>query len=257
MKFNKPYWEALFEAKPNERILDLPITKISVKVFLVMLLFTATPCLWYAFQLPFDFTPTGISYLFFDVLKVPLSLAGFFLSILGLIGLNHRSEQTQEQIKLTRLQANFTNHFKNQEEFIKHVQSSVPEWVLRQSDIRIFYQNLFPNSEMGDLTPSYSWIESVYQSLQDDDAKTDIPVNHYLDFRRLTSMLLNDLPNDEKRNFEDENQTNKYVKILCWLNDIFTFNAQTLDSYNQVKDVHRSHKALMASNCDNLDNVTK
>lgn len=248
MKVESQYLKHLFEARPNERILDLPITKLTVKVFLVIFLSTAIPCLWYAIQLPCSLTPKGISYFFLDILKVPLSSLAVFISILGIIGLNHRSEQTKEQIELSRKQSDFSHHFKNQEEFIKHVQTAVPEWVLRQSDIRIFYQNLFPNSEKGDLAPSYTWIEGIYQSLQRAKDITNNPSGRFTDFQRLTSMLTNNIDSVEQRAFNANDRDSKYCNFLMWLNDIFTYNAQTLDEYNRAKDTHRLESLSEASN---------
>ncbi|OOE92626.1 hypothetical protein BZG77_14595, partial [Salinivibrio sp. IB643] len=91
---------------------------------------TSTLVLIYCSNLQLDLTYKGFNH-FFVVFKFPVSVLAAMLSVIGLIALAHRSEQSArqiqqsaKQIKLSESQNNFTNYYKHVEEFEKYIKKS-------------------------------------------------------------------------------------------------------------------------------------
>ncbi|OOE61079.1 hypothetical protein [Salinivibrio kushneri] len=107
-----------------------------------------------------DFTYKGFNH-FFVVFKFPVSVIAAMLSVIGLIALAHRSEQSArqikqsaEQIKLSETQNIFTNYYKHIEEFEKYIATNKNinnHLMTSQPDItaRDIYTTYFPNSKSG------------------------------------------------------------------------------------------------------------
>ncbi|MEZ8274022.1 hypothetical protein AB6C54_23405 [Vibrio splendidus] len=126
----------------------------------VVMILTSTPLI-------FDLTHTGLEY-FWKTFHIPLTIASSSLPLVGLVALNHRSEQTAKQIEVAQEQNIFTNYYKHREEFIKYVDNQLPD---REVNTLHAHRVLFPNSKKsvkGTFKPSspldinlYSQITSI------------------------------------------------------------------------------------------------
>lgn len=145
---------------PEKSLFELPAVKTvalytAASVLLVILLILATS------NLSFQPGYLGINNLV-EIFKVPLGILAVGLSIIGLCGANHRSEQTRrqiertarqidlstQQIEATKSQNNFANYYKHAEEFSK-LCSSFKEIGKVKSPKRL-HAKLFPSSLHGD-----------------------------------------------------------------------------------------------------------
>lgn len=126
------------------------ITKLYAFVMLVVItLVTADLMTNYTFSPSIN----GLNEFVLVVLKVPVSISAVYISVIGLIALNHRSEQTRVQIAETRGQNIFSNHFKHREYFIEYAKELYPErFNTKTGRLIIIYRHLFPKSLGGDLT---------------------------------------------------------------------------------------------------------
>ncbi|CCN69778.1 hypothetical protein [Vibrio nigripulchritudo] len=110
----------------------------------------------------FNWTKEAIKYFFTDMMEVPFKVATGFVAIITLLALEHRSQQTNKQMKLTiqqialtNQQNIFTNYYKHLEEFTAHVEdflsnsSYFPEKNRRQ--VRFLHGQLFPGAKEGQL----------------------------------------------------------------------------------------------------------
>ncbi|MGI3033398.1 hypothetical protein ACRTES_12075 [Vibrio diabolicus] len=146
----KNYFKSLSAEQPEERFFSLKLTKLVLWSFGFVFVITFTISLFDAVTLEFKPTSEGVNYLVFELFKAPVAVAGFALPILGLIGLNHRSEQTKRQLALASVQNNFANHYKYQEEFIKYCDLVCK--ISSRAEATHAYNRLFPESIKGKLT---------------------------------------------------------------------------------------------------------
>jgi hypothetical protein len=94
-----------------------------------------------------------------EIFRFPLGMLALGLSLIGLCGANHRSEQTKRQIErtvtqieLTRGQNNFANYYKHLEEFGKYC-AEIKDPLLVISP-RNLYHIIFPDSREGEYRAS-------------------------------------------------------------------------------------------------------
>ncbi|MDF4987855.1 hypothetical protein P3583_09640 [Vibrio parahaemolyticus] len=139
----KNYFKSLFEEQPEERFFSLKLTKVVLWSFGIAFVVTFMISLNESIALRPSFTSDGVNYLVFELFKAPVAVAGFALPLLGLIGLNHRSEQTKKQISATGEQNRFANYFKHLEEFKKHVEGLEERKKIDMTKIRMVHDTLF------------------------------------------------------------------------------------------------------------------
>ncbi|OOE78235.1 hypothetical protein BZG72_15705 [Salinivibrio sp. PR6] len=129
---------------------DLPVTKLPMfKAVLILggaLTVGATVAIGYHTNLSLCFTATCFNNLL-EFFKVPIRLLAATLSIIGLIALAHRSEQSAKQIKLSEEQNIFSNHYKNKEEFWKYIETSPNKDYIKKHAST--YDFIFPKSKLG------------------------------------------------------------------------------------------------------------
>ncbi|HIF5583917.1 TPA: hypothetical protein ACX3CS_004868 [Vibrio parahaemolyticus] len=142
----KNYFKSLSAEQPEERFFSLKLTKLVLWSFGVMFVVTFTISLFDAVTLEFKPSSEGVNYLVFELFKAPVAVAGFALPILGLIGLNHRSEQTKKQIEEASVQNDFANYYKHKEEFLKYVDSIDESKYFVASKMTRMHGWLFPAS---------------------------------------------------------------------------------------------------------------
>lgn len=103
-----------------------------------------------------------------EIFKVPLGTLAVGLTIIGIFGANHRSEQTKRQIErtatqiqLTQSQNNFSNYYKHLEEFSKFcdLHKDGPNFVVARP--RRLHILIFPKSTDGIYTISEDFLESL------------------------------------------------------------------------------------------------
>ncbi len=114
-----------------------------------------------AFALSFDFSGDGFNRLI-DLYKVPLGILATGLAVIGILGANHRSEQTKrqiqrtshqidlttKQIELSRDQNNFSNYFKHIEEFEKY-RETLKSDLVEVKKMRNIHSRIFPGARDG------------------------------------------------------------------------------------------------------------
>ncbi|TOL25179.1 hypothetical protein [Vibrio parahaemolyticus] len=169
----KNYFKSLFEEQPEERFFNLKLTKAVILYFGIAFIITFLISLREAITLELSLDSAGVNYLVFELFKAPVAVAGFALPILGLIGLNHRSEQTKKQIAGATLQLAsserqnlFNNYFKHLEEFIKHVTRNLKSGEVNTSTLRHGHDFLYPNSlSEGDFSINPDAIEGIEKYL--------------------------------------------------------------------------------------------
>jgi hypothetical protein len=84
------------------------------------------------------------------VFRVPLGILATLIPVIALLAANHRSVQTQEQIRVTSANNNFSNFFRHKEEFKKFLgdNDDLKKLVLDWLKLHKF---LFPNARGGEL----------------------------------------------------------------------------------------------------------
>jgi hypothetical protein len=105
-----------------------------------------------------------------ELYKVPLGILAVGLTLIGIFGANHRSEQTRRQIErtatqieLTRSQNNFSNYYKHLEEFEKYCKSHISSFKINST--RSLYGKIFINSQSGNYQASTYFINKFTDML--------------------------------------------------------------------------------------------
>ncbi len=139
----KNYFKSLSAEQPDVRFFGLRLVKFVSVIFGSVFFFTLAVTLLDTSALDWKLNVEGLKFFFLDAMKVPGSILAFYLAVLGLIGANHRSEQTKKQISATGEQNRFANYFKHLEEFKKHVEGLEEKHQIDMSKIRMVHDNLF------------------------------------------------------------------------------------------------------------------
>ena len=142
---------------PDVAFFTLPIVKLTAFFFMAVFL-TLCFVIIYMSKLSgnWNFTYSGFNNLL-EYFKVPLGFLALTIPVGAIYAANHRSEQTKQQLALTRQQNLFTNYYKHIEEFEKFTSKrleSVLEHVAFAEfqglettafDTRHYHKALFPN----------------------------------------------------------------------------------------------------------------
>jgi hypothetical protein len=139
---------------PEKSLFDLSIVRWTFLITVIFATSTTAIILWNSnlyFKPDYDGLNKSI-----EIFKVPLGMLAVGLSLIGICGANHRSEQTKRQIErtgtqiaLTQSQNNFANYYKHIEEFDKYCAKISSEKVSVHST-REAHRKLFPNSRGGE-----------------------------------------------------------------------------------------------------------
>lgn len=105
---------------PHLSFFELPIVRVTT-IIIVAFIVIVSIVIFFISKPSWDPSYKGFNH-FFTVFKFPLYGVGFLASILALYATNHRSEQSKENMRLTREQNIFSNYYKHLEEFGKYVE---------------------------------------------------------------------------------------------------------------------------------------
>lgn len=165
----KNYFKSLSAEQPDVRFFGLRLVKFVSVIFGSVFFFTLAVTLLDTSALDWKLNVEGLKFFFLDAMKVPGSILAFYLAVLGLIGANHRSEQTKKQISATGEQNLFANYFKHLEEFKKHV-DGLDQDARKHIDmtmIRTVHDVLFSRAyEFGDYKIHSDVLERVHDHLR-------------------------------------------------------------------------------------------
>ncbi|MCA2465994.1 MULTISPECIES: hypothetical protein [Vibrio] len=140
------YFTSLSEEQPDVRFFGLRLVRFVSAIFGSVFLFTFLVTLFDTSTLDWKLDVEGLKFFFLDAMKVPGSILAFYLAVLGLIGANHRSEQTKKQIEEARVQNDFANYYKHKEEFLKHVEDIAEGYYFIPAQRVRIHHWFFPNS---------------------------------------------------------------------------------------------------------------
>jgi len=147
---------------PEKSLFELPtvktiaiVTGASTSIVIVVIYVTS--------NLSFQSGYSGINNLI-EIFKIPLGILAIGLSLIGLCGANHRSEQTRKQIErtakqidlstlqieATRSQNNFSNYYKHAEEFSKLC--SRIKGIRSVNSPQKLHTKIFPQAQVGIFT---------------------------------------------------------------------------------------------------------
>ncbi len=167
----KNYFKSLSAEQPDVRFFGLRLVKFVSVIFGSVFFFTLAVTLLDTSALDWKLNVEGLKFFFLDAMKVPGSILAFYLAVLGLIGANHRSEQTKKQISATGEQNRFSNYFKHLEEFKKHVDGLEHRDQIDMTKIRMIHDNLFSRAyAFGDYKIDSEELEIVHDFLLVADA---------------------------------------------------------------------------------------
>lgn len=130
---------------PNISFLSLKITRHAF-LFIGILASVSFLSIFLNGNLSFNLSAAGFNE-FVSIFKFPLSMLALTIPIVGLLAVNHRSEQTKLQIKLSSEQNNFVNHYKHIEEFEKFCEKKID--TIPASKTRELHFKIYPKSRNG------------------------------------------------------------------------------------------------------------
>lgn len=153
---------------PEKSLFDLGAVRLTAGITLLISLVTAGLI---TLNSSLVFSLNGEDFNFaIKTFQVPLGILAVGLSIIGIFGANHRSEQTKRQIErtgtqiqLTQSQNLFSNYYKHLEEFDKfcktHSEGAVNGYKIARP--RKLHSQIFPNVKLGDYSISQEFLERL------------------------------------------------------------------------------------------------
>jgi hypothetical protein len=156
---------------PEKSLFELYVVRMIVALASIIFV-TLSAIIGFKSAATWDFSACGFNTAF-AMFKVPLGVLAVGLSLIGLCGANHRSEQTKRQIErtatqiaLTKSQNDFANFYKHIEEFEKYCLKITDENFSVKST-RDLYRKIYPDSRSGYFSTSPQIVANL-QNLVDD-----------------------------------------------------------------------------------------
>jgi len=164
---------------PDKGFLELPIVQRAL-----LLLFSLCSCLilFVAFTAArsFQFDAEGLSNLAL-LLKVPVGVFTLSLPVFALLAASHRSEQTKQQMALTRKQiersdqqiqiagdqSKFSNYYKHLEEFVKFCAVHFEDSPYAIAAPRKLHAAIYPSARQGDIHISKDFLSKFDANISD------------------------------------------------------------------------------------------
>ena len=155
---------------PHKGLIELPIVWGTV-VFVLPVAFSLTVMIFANESLSFKPTSDGLNEAV-RIFQVPLGLVAFLIPLLAFYAANHRSEQTKEQLAITRSQSSFTNYYQHRQDFEEEILKRIHplKYVRIENPPRRFYQAIFPRGRSGDFRVDVTGVielETVINRLND------------------------------------------------------------------------------------------
>jgi hypothetical protein len=161
---------------PNKAFLQLTIVHITISAILLITVASIAAILSHDPR-PFVFSSAGFNEAA-AYLKVPLGLLTVSIPLLALLAANHRSEQTKQQMTLTRTQIartdkqiqltsgqnNFSNFYKHIEVFEKFCAEHLKNKSISLINPRKTHNYLFPNSRNGDFKANEWAVKELHKA---------------------------------------------------------------------------------------------
>lgn len=156
---------------PEKDLVQLSAFKLITITGIIMTIMSSLTIIYHS-DLYWDWSYHGFN-LFTTIFAVPLGLMTAMITFLGLIALAHRSAQTKQQIALaneqvliSQKQNQFTNHFKNMEEFEVFFKTNGSIHKYNNVRLRSLYATVYPSSKQGELEPCKDYIYKVEFAVQ-------------------------------------------------------------------------------------------
>lgn len=181
-----------------------------------------------------SFTSEGYNN-FLVAFKLPIGVMGLSIPLGALAASVHRSVQTSRQIVEQNQQNIFTNYLEHRKYFLTFIEEHQPFKLLEVS-APVLYQNLFPNSANGDLSPDNKSIDRLIEAVE---------ISAYFSSKAIT----NDLSETNFRIIDD--QLEKYLRA----------STELLNQFIEIKDFSQESirldplNALKRTLNQNLDGV--
>lgn len=144
--------QLLFEFDPKKSLFLLPVLRVTI-YSITFLAFIVGLTIALHSNLEWRLDGEGFNY-FVQQFKVPLGIWALLIPLVAVIGANHRSVQTKEQIEKTTEQNIFANHYKHLEEFGTYLKTILELESSELFDARKVHHRLYPNTLEGDLALS-------------------------------------------------------------------------------------------------------
>lgn len=159
------------QSKHSKSLMQLTSTKYVIG----MLVIIAVICMFIIFyysEVSADPSYKGFNQ-FIVIFKFPIALLSMILPVIGLIGINHRSEQTMRQIELASNQSSFSNYYKHLEEFEKYSSNLIEKYINQEKIkpvnpnmgtwIRFLHHTIYPGARNG----VFDIPEQIFNDLED------------------------------------------------------------------------------------------
>jgi hypothetical protein len=155
---------------PEKSLFDLPAVRWIAGAFGMAALFSAVTI---SLHTHLSFALDGESFNHaVDLFKVPLGILAVGLTLIGICGANHRSEQTKRQIErtsrqiaMTQNQNDFSNYYKHIEEFVDYCEKHVKSGYIASAP-RKLHSQLFPSARQGDFNIDKAFLTYLENQIQ-------------------------------------------------------------------------------------------
>lgn len=136
--------------------------------FRTITVITISVVLWSSYSImtsgEFVFSPTMGGFNFFlEAFEFPLKCLAAYIPTIGLIGLNHRSLQTNKQLEETERHNTFNNYYSHINELEKYVGKLVERGLFSDIDVRSVHATLFPKAQQGNYRVDITSASSLHK----------------------------------------------------------------------------------------------
>lgn len=239
---------ALFtHSDPSTPFFSLRSVRLVLKSVGFVAFATAVYCIgWACVNLKFDWSPLGLEFLIFSVLKVPLAILALLIPSIAILAANHRSVQSAEMMKLTQAQNTFSNYYKHREEFGKHIEKLGLELEFSWLELHLA---IFHKAERGSMRFNGDLINTVVRNIRNFSLYF-APSHHRYEEGLVLKPSLSALREDLKPFFEidyrpEKNDLNFLNKAPLSINPPLKSNVDTLPE-SLVKEFNKVLTVLLS-----------
>lgn len=179
MEKDSPIYRKSIVFDPDKGFLELPVVQKALAVLLCICI-VLTAIIVFTAGRSFQFDVDGLSN-FASLFRVPVGAFTLSLPIFALLAASHRSEQTKQQMALTRNQiertdrqiqiatdqGRFSNYYKHLEEFLKYCDVHFTSAGFAVAAPRKLHAAMYPNARQGDLHVSPVFLRTLDNDISD------------------------------------------------------------------------------------------